>query len=62
MPSHDLKNRELTEKIIGCAMKVHRYFGQGFPEKVYKQALMIELEKNRLIGQARSRKRYYLRW
>ena len=34
-----------TEKIIGCAMKVHRYFGPGFPEKVYQRALMIELGK-----------------
>ena len=36
---------EITEKIIGCAMKVHLYFGPGFPEIVYKRALMIELEK-----------------
>jgi GxxExxY protein len=33
------------KKIIGCAMKVHRYFGLGFPEIVYKRALIIELEK-----------------
>ena len=26
-------------------MKVHRYFGPGFPEIVYKRALMIELKK-----------------
>lgn len=26
-------------------MKVHRHFGQGFPEIVYKRALMIEFEK-----------------
>jgi len=35
MPVQDLKLKELTEKIIGCAMKVHRYFGPGFPEIVY---------------------------
>ena len=45
MPLQDLKHRELTEKIIGCAMKVHRYFGPGFPEIVYQRALMIEFEK-----------------
>jgi len=45
MPMHELKYHELTEKIIGCAMKVHRYFGPGFPEIVYKRALMIEFEK-----------------
>jgi len=26
-------------------MRVHRYFGPGFPEIAYKRALMIELEK-----------------
>ena len=49
MPVQNLKYHELTEKIIGCAMKVHRYFGLGFPEIVYKRALMIELGKIGLI-------------
>ena len=45
MEAQEFKYRELTEKIIGCAMKVHSYFGAGFPEIVYKKALMIELGK-----------------
>jgi len=45
MAIQDLKYHDLTEKIIGCAMKVHRHFGLGFPEIVYKRALIIELEK-----------------
>lgn len=36
----------LTGDIIGCAMKVHNYFGSGFPEMVYQRSLMIELAKN----------------
>jgi GxxExxY protein len=36
---------DLTEQIIGCAMRVHSFFGMGFPEIVYKRALMIELDK-----------------
>ena len=40
-----MKHEELTAKIIGCAMKVHRYFGAGFPEIIYKRSLMIELQK-----------------
>lgn len=36
---------DLTEKIIGCAMRVHSFFGMGFPETVNKRALMIELDK-----------------
>jgi GxxExxY protein len=45
MAVQNLKYHELTEKIIGCAMKVHRYFGPGFPEIVYQRALIIELRK-----------------
>jgi len=33
----------LTEKIIGCAYKVHNSLGQGFLEKVYENALAMEL-------------------
>ena len=34
---------ELTHKIIGCAMEVHNYLGNGFQEVVYQRALSIEL-------------------
>lgn len=36
---------DLTRKIIGCAYKVHNTLGCGFLEKVYENALRIELEK-----------------
>ena len=36
---------DLTQKIIGCAYKVHNTLGCGFLEKVYENALRIELEK-----------------
>lgn len=39
------KYSQLTGQVIGAAMTVHRYFGPGYPEIVYKRALMIELEK-----------------
>lgn len=35
---------ELTHKIIGCAMEVHRLMGNGFQEVVYQRALSIELK------------------
>ena len=35
----------LTHTVIGCAYKVHNVLGFGFIEKVYENALKIELEK-----------------
>jgi len=35
----------LTEKIIGCAMQVHRVLGPGFLESIYEKALAHELSK-----------------
>jgi len=36
---------ELTEKILGAAFKVQNTLGAGFLEKVYENALSIELRK-----------------
>ncbi len=33
---------ELTHKIIGCAMEVHRSLGNGFQEVIYQRSLAIE--------------------
>ncbi|MDD2833988.1 MAG: GxxExxY protein [Methylotenera sp.] len=38
----------LTEKIIGCAYTVSNTLGAGFLEKIYENALTIELSKNKL--------------
>jgi GxxExxY protein len=40
-----MKFANITEKIIGCAMKVHRELGSGFQEYIYQRALEIELRK-----------------
>ena len=40
-----MKYKELTEKIIGCAMKVHGILGNGFQEVIYQRALEIEMGK-----------------
>lgn len=40
-----LKHSELSQKIIAAAHNVHNELGQGFLEKVYKNALVIELRE-----------------
>jgi GxxExxY protein len=40
----DLCDRELTEKIIACAYKVHNALGPAFLEKVYENAMALEME------------------
>lgn len=39
---------DLTYQIIGCAMKVHSFFGCGFQEIIYQRALAIEFRKTDL--------------
>jgi GxxExxY protein len=39
-----MKHKELTYKIIGCAMEVHKHLGNGFQEVIYQRALSIEFE------------------
>ena len=35
---------ELTKRIIGCAMEVHKSLGNGFQEVIYQRALEIEMK------------------
>ncbi len=35
---------QLTHKVIGCAMQVHRTLGNGFQEVIYQRALAIEFQ------------------
>lgn len=39
---------EITEKIIGCAIEVHRQLGPGLLESTYETCLLYELQKTGL--------------
>ncbi|MGH2569136.1 MAG: GxxExxY protein [Bacteroidota bacterium] len=45
MIKEEYKYSAITEKVIGCAMKVHNTLGNGFQEVIYQRALAIELGK-----------------
>lgn len=45
MINEKYKYSELTSKIIGCAMTVHKELGNGFQEVIYQRALQIEMEE-----------------
>ncbi|MNQ83853.1 hypothetical protein D3C85_989550 [compost metagenome] len=38
-----MKHQDITQKIIGAAMEVHRTLGNGFQEVIYQRALEIEM-------------------
>jgi GxxExxY protein len=45
---HEATHDELTDQIIGAAIRVHKALGPGFLESIYENALMIELEASGL--------------
>lgn len=46
MIKEQYKYSELTSKIIGCGMTVHKALGNGFQEVIYQRALEIEFTDN----------------
>jgi GxxExxY protein len=40
---HPYKHSELTERIIGCFYSVNKSLGYGFLEKIFENAMRIEL-------------------
>ena len=45
MTSTPAEVEALTEKIIGCAIEVHRILGPGLLESVYRECMIIEMRR-----------------
>ena len=48
MIKKEYPDSDLTGKIIGCAMEVHKTLGNGFQEVIYQRALVIEMAEQGL--------------
>jgi GxxExxY protein len=55
----EYKYSDITEKIIGCAMKVHSFLGNGFQEVIYQRALALELREARVDFQREIEQQIY---
>lgn len=44
----EMKHAEMTERIIRCAIDVHKALGPGLPRELYLRALAVELERSNL--------------
>jgi GxxExxY protein len=42
---------ELSNRVIGCAIEVHRHLGPGLLESAYEQCLAHELSRNQITFQ-----------
>ena len=56
---NELIHKELSSKILNCFYKVYNTLGFGFLEKVYENALLIELHKNGLCAENQKQIKVY---
>ena len=48
MVKDEYKYSDITEKIIGCGLKIHQRMRNGYPELIYHRCMVIEFRKERL--------------
>jgi GxxExxY protein len=46
-----IHQKELSDKIIGIAIEVHKTLGNGYLEKVYENAMMLDFYQNRITAE-----------
>ncbi len=56
-----MKYKELTHKIISCAIEVHKHLGNGFQEVIYQRALAWEMQLANLSYEREIEKEIYYR-
>jgi len=49
MHHHDGYKADVTDRIIACAIEVHRHLGPGLLESVYESAMCLELKSAGLV-------------
>ncbi len=49
MINEKYKYSDITSKIIGCALEVHKILGNGFQEVIYQRALEVEFSRNNIL-------------
>jgi len=47
-----MNTREINELIIGSSYRIYNKMGFGFPEAVYRNCLLLELQKMKLQAEA----------
>jgi len=50
-PDPDLELKQLndiTERVIGCAIEVHRALGPGLLERTYEEAMCLEMDRRNI--------------
>jgi len=57
--SEESRLNELSEKIIGAAFKVSNVLGIGFPDEVYENALIVELNLSGLKAEQQTTLKVY---
>jgi GxxExxY protein len=45
-PAMNWKNDALSQKVIGCIIRVHQTLGAGFLESIYRRALLVDLRES----------------
>jgi len=61
MAHSDYKYKDLTHSIIGSAMRVHSFLGNGFQEVIYQRALAYELNQSEISFQREQNQEIYYR-